>query len=355
MKMPYLRPVQEPLDVWLGNCPDSDFPSNGPLYKLRYGHIAKHLEQYHDAVEKGAIFSAIKEGKYFLEQIPYLNNHGVGHVQTVIKKATQLLQEASCEITPYEGYLLLFAIQLHDIGNIFGRDSHETRCRVIMNDLGEMAGLDKPEKRTVAEIASVHGGLLNGGDKDTISKLAPDPQALLGQHVRLRLLAAILRLSDELADDSSRAAALEVAHGMIPDDHPSLLCQLYSQSLHSVMVKKDEIELGFEMDEDMGTKRFVKNGKSVFLLDEIYSRVFKMYTELVYCMRFMRPDFEISRIRMEIEIYPSNTAQDPLRIQDTLQESGYPSHGNIYNLCPRLKDYSGSRINQQILSKRGPS
>jgi len=215
--MNYERSVDKPLDAWLIDCPDEHFPSNnGSLYKLRYPHISKFMQKYHEEVEKGAIFNTIKEGKCSPEQIPYLNNHGTGHVHTVITKASQLIQEASCKITPYEGYLLLFAIQLHDIGNIFGRDDHEKKCSDIMNALGGTAGLDKPEKRTVVNIASVHGGLTDDGGKDTISTLEPDPRALLGQDVRSRLLAAILRFSDELADDSSRASTLALTHDIIP-------------------------------------------------------------------------------------------------------------------------------------------
>jgi len=320
------------------------------MYKVRYDHIAKHLEKHvHCEVEKGAIFGPLKEGKCTVNQIPYLNKHGTDHVFTVISKASELLENSVCKITPYEGYLLLLAIQFHDVGIIFGRTEHEKKCREIIDSLGIIAGTDRPEKRVVIQIASVHGGLASNGGRDTISQLEKKPSDLMGQSIRMRLLAAILRLADELADDSKRASVDILRLDQIPD--ASKIYHLYSQSLHSVMVEKTEIRLNFEIEEDTAIKQFMKDNIETFLLDEIYGRTLKVYSELLYCMRFMRPDFNIETVKVDIKIYPSRDLIDPIQITYPLEETGYPEvKYDIFEILPKLQNSTGSKIKDLILA-----
>jgi hypothetical protein len=351
-----LLKINKVLDKWLLGCDNSHFPSgSGGLYKTQFTHISKHLAKYyHGEVEKAVIIAALKEKKCGLAQIPYLNNHGLGHVEVVTHRATELLQRADCKITPYEGYLLLLAIQFHDLGNIFGRTDHEKRCREIMAALGNLAGIDEPEKRAVIGIAAAHGGLLPDGDKDDTIYALEDEQDLMGQKVRARMLAAILRFSDELADDSGRASAAMVKLGKLPDE--SIIYHLYSLCLHSVMIDEKEIRLSFQIEANRATEEYLKNNDSrVFLLDEIYARTYKMYTEMLYCMRFLRPLFKIDRIQIEIKVFPPETVPtEPLRITYTLEERGYPHYdNNIFSICENLEKQTGVLVKEQIVSEWG--
>lgn len=350
--------VGDSLDSWLGNCPDSDFPeSEGQVYKARYRDIAAYLSKHiHPEVEKGAMYAALKEaldeGKCSADQIPYLNAHGVKHISTVIRRASELLEKSECEITPYEAYLLLVAIQFHDVGNIFGRPEHERKCREIMNTLGVTAGVDEAEKRQILGIAGVHSGLCGDGDKDTISLLVKTTD-LMGQTIRPRLLAAILRFADELADDSTRVSAPVIDLGIIPAE--SLIYHCYSQCLHSVVIEKAKLRLSYEIGEDIAVRQFPKNQKDVFLLDEIYMRTLKAHCELLYCMRFMRPLFQIESLKVSIRIYQDRSYLDPIPITYNLEETGYPAFTkNIYQIIPKLNEFTGERIKDRILSGRRP-
>jgi hypothetical protein len=218
-----------------------------------------------------------------------------------------------------------------------------------MESLGPMAGTDQPEKRTIIKIASVHGGLASDGGRDTISQLEKKPSDLMGQSIRTRLLAAILRLADEMADDPKRASTEILRLDQIPD--ASKIYHLYSKNLHSVMVEKNEIRLNFEIEEDIAIEQFVKDGVETFLLDEIYERTLKTYCELLYCMRFMRPLFQIETLRVNIKIYPRRALLDPIPIAYSLEETGYPEvEGGIFKLVPDLKNLTGSKIRDRILS-----
>ena len=183
------------------------------------------------------------QGKTDPEDIVYLTNHGPDHVNQVVQRTTDLLRDSGCKLSAYEGYILLSAILFHDVGNIFGRKNHEARAWEIMNRLGSLAGTDTLEKKTIIKIALVHGGAFNGS-KDTIGQLQ-ERDDILNKPVRKRLLAALLRFGDELADDYSRASRYMLDAGMIPTD--SQIYHRYSDSLKSVRVEDGEVRLRFNL------------------------------------------------------------------------------------------------------------
>ncbi len=86
----------------------------------------------------------------------------------------------------------------------------------------------------IRNIAAAHGGKGSKGDKDTIRKLA-ETDALLGEEIHPRILAALLRFSDELADDRSRAARFALATGQLPAK--SQVYHRYANALQSWMVQ----------------------------------------------------------------------------------------------------------------------
>src|SRR5947209_2956468 len=117
--------------------------------------------------------------------------------------------------TAYEIYLLLAAIHIHDLGNFFGRASHEINADKVMLELGPMLGADDVEKFKIREIAQAHGGKVNG-DKDKIGRLQLEDH-IFSHAIRPRFLAALLRLADELADDSTRASRFMIKKGIITE------------------------------------------------------------------------------------------------------------------------------------------
>jgi hypothetical protein len=222
-----------------------------------------------------------------------------------------------------------------------------------MNSLGGNPIWDHTEKKVIFTIASAHAGLLSDGStEDTISLLETEPIDLMGQSIRNRLLAAILRLSDELADDYRRTSKTIIDLQRVRGE--SKIYHIYSSCLNSVMIEKSEIRLSYDLEESNALVEYPKaNGTTVFLIDEIYARTLKMHSELVYCMRFMRPDFQINRINVKISIHPPNPLIPPMNFGYTLQETGYPTYhcGSIYELCPNL--VTGVQIKDQILQQRG--
>ena len=303
-------------------------------------------KQVHPQVEKGA---TLKDGGF-------LTDHGPQHIETVIRRATSLLsfpEKTFPQLTPYEVYLLLLAIHFHDVGNIFGRNKHETKHAEVMQDFEQLIGNEMVEKRAILNIAMVHGGTIDGS-KDTISTLSTsDP--VLGHRVRHQTLAAILRFSDELADDSQRAARFPQRLGIIPPE--SEVYHAYAKSLHSVVVLPEQhlVELHYFFLKADAMRTFKKKAcadtyKEVYLLDEIYERTLKMHFERKYCMQFMQEVARIDAIAVRIEVYEDDHSMTPCidPIGYRLPERGYPDMSpRLTELCPTVT-LDGSTLSEQL-------
>jgi hypothetical protein len=303
-------------------------------YPAQFKSLHNHLnEYYHKDVTASA---ALSDGS------GYLTDHGPDHIRTVVERASMLVYAASGKKpTAYEVYLLLAAIHIHDLGNFFGRASHEINADKVMLELGPMLG-DDVEKFSIREIAQAHGGKLYG-NKDKIGRLQLEDH-IFSQAIRPRFLAALLRLADELADDSTRASRFMIENGIIPES--SVIYHKYANSLRSVKVNGDSVSLKFSVAEKDIKQKFGKGSGRVFLVDEIYERTMKTHRERMYCMRFLRPEINIDRIAVSIDIYSEGFTKKLESIEYKLEEAGYPDEKNpdIFQLCPDLRTKTGSAI-----------
>ncbi len=316
------------LEQWFRKLKQGDFQD------LKVNYVARY-DAFEDFVRKN-VHPLVATGAAVKDRI-FLNEHGAPHIAAVINRASQLATTPSCILTAYEVYLLLAAIQLHDAGNILGREGHESRVFELEGQIDALLGGDSPEKRIVREIAKAHGGKHNG-NADTIQQLVEEP--VLNQRVRRRFIAALLRFADELADDSQRVSQFAIENKVIPAEGE--IFHTYSASLNSVIVDTEgkAIRLHFELTRPDIEKEFVKNGAKQYLIDEIMLRTLKMHRERIYCMRFLTPGIQIDSISVTINCYKSNRSPDPpFRIGYRLEDKGYPSQpdGGIYELCPELE------------------
>jgi hypothetical protein len=162
--------------------------------------------------------------------------------------------------------------------------------------------------------------------------------------------------ADELADDRTRAARFDMDNGAVPDS--SLIFHKYSQALHSVVVdvKGGTIELHFEITDSDAKRQFPKDGKSIFILDEIIGRTIKMHQERIYCGRFMRPHINLDTISVKISVFGATQAEavydkELATIAYRLEDRGYPSDNlSVLELCPELKHWHGSPLSGGALA-----
>jgi len=324
------------LDEWfkkirnLKNLPfEYDYPS-------KYTSIANELDTWvHPFVNSGAM----------INDRGYLTDHGPKHIKMLIKRASQFLNHnPNGGLSDTEILILLLAIHIHDVGNILGRNDHEVNAQVVIERLGAgVAGQDKIIWEYVYEIAKAHKGsvIQNLASEDWINE----------NKVRPSLLAAIIKFTDELAEDSGRADRFNSIIGNVPPE--SELYHQYALSLDTLFpdIESRTIQMVFHLEEDTMRKKFLKKiiNKNndpeeieIFLIDEIYLRVLKTHYERLYCMRFMRPIINFDSIRVNIKI----NMRDGTKINDSfdLIESGISDvhMDEVFKICPELKEKTGN-------------
>lgn len=373
------------LESWLNEQPKDSFPSydseNGQKsYQERYRDLKDKLLPLHAIIEKGAMVDAVNEWRgdllseierlnhdcpgasvkiaelqslVDLDPLIYLNQHGKGHVDKVIEKAYEMLINfASDSLSAFEVFLLLCAIQVHDTGNVFGRKGHEQCIKKATIKLLQPIIPDVIIQNCIYRIAQAHSGEIHG-NKDTLSSEALfQERRLFNMRVRERLLAAILRFADELADDSSRADTMGLSLETIPK--PCIIYHQYSAALHTVCIDRNSINkslnllLEYNIDFNLVTKHFIKIGKAEqLLIDEIFQRTKKVELERRYCMRFLNQYLPIDEVCVTIEIDPEFDLMNPEIIKYTLKENGYPAK-EITIDCP---ENSGEKIITRLKQK----
>jgi hypothetical protein len=275
----------------------------------------------------------------------YLNDHGEKHIKKVIEKASELISRDTTILTPYEIFFLLVAIQIHDAGHVInGRDKHAENASKIIKNLGKET-ITSVEKKYISQIAKAHSG-----KNDPIGNLS-DNQLVSNEKVNLKLIASILRLADELADDSTRASSFLLDQGLINES--SKIFHHYSNCLDSCIAESNQIRMNFFLEDQHLKDPFPLGANKVFLLDEIYDRTVKTFTESLYCNRFLPEVIRIKSINVDINIETSNTKIHPDKISYRLEENGYPQYGgqDIFEMCTDLKSTDGKTLNGLYYSK----
>lgn len=333
------------LEGMLDTYADSDFPplqQGKQSYPQEYRAIKTALQPIQNNIALGAMMNS-------QEHIDFLNDHGPNHVLMVIKRVSELISYCSTSclhggdffISPYELFLLLCAIQVHDIGNIHGRSNHEANMDAILLEHCQPIIIDSIELRYIRAIAKVHSGKIN----DSLDTIGQSNLKRLDTYrdskIRPQLLAALLRFADELADDFTRANYAALQTDIISPY--SKICHCYSQSLNSIGYIKNPINgefnlaLSYAFDSTMAVDKFKYPDESgeKYLLDFIYERTSKMERERKYCMQFLRPYLSIEEIKVQISVHNVKNDFDTTEITYSLRENGYPESpklGDITNV-----------------------
>lgn len=321
----------------------NQFPSMGINYTRTYKEIEDYMNSsIHSYVGIGAANSG--NG--------VLTDHGVKHIITVIARATKLIENNIEEFVGYEIFILLLAIHFHDVGNVSGRDEHEQKIFDIMDKLSVSQKLDYPERRNIINIAMAHGGYVDGDNKDTISSL-PDVDYVNGVKIRPSLLAAILRFSDEIADDKTRTTIDMINIGVIPQEN--LIYHLYSLSLQPPIIEGDTIKLEYIITYENAVRKFKKGDDENFLYDEILNRLKKCLCELEYCRKYSQGYIKIIALSVSIEIIDDKQKRCLDKSQFKLRLAGYPNMDtyNLKQLCVdgNLKHSDGEQLKQKLEEK----
>lgn len=320
-----------------------------------YVNIYEQFKQKFDTEIHPEVKTKILE----IEKDGYYNDHGVDHIKMVINRVSWLLDNIKVTfkeddsnlyyISPYELFILLMSIQLHDTGHLIAsREEHAKKGKELLSKFDSGNVLSAAEKKHIGDIAKAHGG-----KKDPIG-LLPITEHLSHQEIRPQFIASLLRLGDELAEDKTRASnfLLEIGH----IEPTSEIFHLYSASIDSINVNGSEIKITFYIEDKYLTKKYpVKTSSSTteekYLIDEIYKRTFKTFTESLYCSRFLPEKSRINCVKVNINLLSSLDHDEIKKISYELKENGYPliSNQDIFTLCTTLNE-NGAKIDGEFIN-----
>lgn len=278
-------------------------PDRNADYWARYTSLVSAL--------RSSVYPHINAGLACLSKSPGIyTDHGGLHFDEVVRYAGQILgiadtSAASVEVglAPYEVYLLLCAIRIHDAGNIDGREEHEKRAIAMVYQYGGNIASDSAEAQLIGLIAEAHGGTTPAGSKDTIATLPIDDTPMAAATCRPRQVAALVRFADEICEHRHRAANHHLNSGTLPAENT--LFHLYAHSVTGAACKPAGC---FKLKLDIKTKYLVEKyphpveSEGKYLIDEVFDRILKLDRERRYCNQFLDPRLQTNELEVRISL-----------------------------------------------------
>ena len=171
-----------------------------------------------DIIKPFLTWSPPSQGEALPKQ--YYTDHGVSHCERVIEKLNQFWKDNQIEMNSYELFILLSCAWCHDLGMFLERPAgeepevtrqqHHIRSAQAIERLNSDLRFNRFELPIVKEISMAHREV-------SLSDLAPEKR--IGEAaIRVRLLAALLRIADACDIDYRRApeAIFQYYKEMIP-------------------------------------------------------------------------------------------------------------------------------------------
>lgn len=288
---------------------------------------------------------------------PNLTDHGIRHVDNVLTNALRLLGDSGTKtLSGRDLYCLGMAILFHDAGNVWGRKDHHDQVSRLHDEIRGANGSLLREKTLIVRAARAHTGEAPDGSTDTLKKVA-DVEPLEGGPVRLREVAAILRLADELAEGPQRTSELMQAHKAY--EAASMKYHEYASSVHALIERNTaRLVMTFEIDlpemadgepwQELLKARLSYAYERIQKLDQ-ERRYTSFYSDTLRAFRSTEASFNFHHAGEMVEI-----DLEPLRLTDVVLPNEPPraiaSIDNAYDLdvlVPRLAavaaEYRGAR------------
>ena len=302
----------------------------------------KFFEKVHPFVDVGLAISEVQISSGSVPNI--FTVHGSRHIADLVKtldKFTKEIADNSSEpLTCVEAYLLLCAAHVHDAANVSKRKGHPARCDELIKRYTELFESTATSQWTY-NVASVHGDEHPEFGKDTFRSLNADNYS----PPRLPLLAALLRLCDELSENADRVPGTVLkAHS---HSSKSKLAHTYAKSFISCELRKESLYLVYNIYPEQHELMVTVNKKPVTFYEFLEGKLDAIDKEARYCTQYGRPVFGIDQIKVTINRYASPPPSKLDLVENfTLHlNHGYPDH-NGNSLCRRSPELSKKDISR---------
>ncbi|MBN8690623.1 MAG: hypothetical protein J0L72_07490 [Armatimonadetes bacterium] len=259
--------------------------------------------------------------------------HNGNHIVDLSKNLDKLAESIErrkngTALSVLEAYILLCSAHVHDAANVSGRKDHPQRVGDFMAyPLRKPLFTGTVEMEHIRDVASAHGGEHEEFGKDTFRAIEANNYT----HPRLHLLAALLRIADELAENPGRVPEYLLEHYQASEH--SQLAHAYARSFANFELRDECLKLVYRCypgicdGENESVSSFIQ-----FLEKKLNA----IESEARYCSQYGRPYLSISEIDVAIQPWsqaPPGGQKLPLRQFKLNLLNGYPENKN--SLCER--------------------
>jgi hypothetical protein len=245
------------------------------------------------------------EYEHWAAHFPDGNNHGPGHIGRVLDKLGELLGDRVLEnkiVTPYELFLSMMAILYHDVGILRERKDHGDISAQFL-DLDDNDYIFDHRDKAIIRAAVVS----HSSSKDIEQECAEfsDNEYIGGHEVRPRLVAALVRLADELDEDYRRADPKVAAQLGIAD--ASKFYWAFSQRILATRPdrQRQEIYVGVRFEPaDVNWTVHIDNKQRPFIC-AFAEKLAKINRERAYVARFLPRVLRYQRLIVSVKPLPA--------------------------------------------------
>ena len=291
------------------------------------------LENIHPLVDVGLAIDQTRAAKKG-NNPDIMTIHGCRHVSDLVESLDKLglsieKKPGTTPLNPLESYILLCAAHVHDVGNIKGRKDHPTNSGELIKDhLDLFYGTETCQN--IHDVASVHGGDSQNFGHDTFREIHSDHYS----PPRLWLLAAMLRMADELSENPERVPAALLK--WFQASPKSNLAYRYAKCFRQFDLQNDTLDILLKIYPDQNECVTEIDDKSFF--DHLEQKIDTIEREARYCSQYGRPDFDVRQVQLTIEYYKDDVPSIMTK-RSTLTlhlDQGYPE--DIPSLSKRCEE-----------------
>ena len=318
-----------------------EYPGRASGYLVKFRDMESHFfEHIHPQVDTGLIADCLNCPAD--EELPNIMTiHGSRHIRDVVESMDKIAQSIegkprATRLSPLEAYILLCAAHLHDAGNIGGRAGHPDRCGEIIREHADLF-YDTETRHNIYDVARVHGGESKKFGLDKFREINSDNFT----PPRLRLLAAILRMADELSENSERVPTKLAAR--LEASPRSKLAYRYAKCFSRFDLQIDTLDIRLRVEPEQHEFVTEVGGEKLGFFDHLEKKINVIEKEARYCAQYGRPDFDIRRIRFTVEFFANSFPSVATNVSTlTLDlDRGYP--GELPALSVRCDDLRESK------------
>jgi hypothetical protein len=249
------------------------------------------------------------EYEHWAAGFPQGNNHGRGHIRRVLENLDNLLGPIPLQsINEYELFLSMMSILYHDIGMLRQRKGHEMISgELLKGDEHDSYIVNPIDKQIITAAVVSHSSSQH--IEEQCSKFSATE--LVGPHnARPRVVAALVRLADELDEDHRRADPLLQRRLDLERLYPEsvffwLFCQRVRGVRPNLAAKQIDFNLAFE-NEDTTKYGSVPGGRMRSFIAFSAEKLAKINGERVYVNRFLPQELQYAGLHLDLKPLPEN-------------------------------------------------